>query len=169
MKNSKFHQLCGAYDLAQDNFTTYKNKSHTFSIELVKELKAYFDIPERQFSLYQTEDKGDFKLVNGALIQALTLAPDSYWHFGIGLTVCRAPESYPEELILIHIIFRKERGDTFFLKHTFGDKEFEVEKGNSESYIPYFEDLFKTIMSSYNNQLQRFVGERTTRKLGYMK
>jgi hypothetical protein len=168
MGKTKFNQLCAAYDAAQDNFDAYKKNCHAFAIELVDELKAYYEIPERQFSLYQVEQNNNFKLINGSLYGALTLTPNSDWHFGVGLTVCKAPESYPEELILIHIFFRKEVGDTFFLRHTYGDKEFEVTKGNKESYIPYFDDLFNTIVDSYQGHIQQFLGEKTTRKLGFV-
>ena len=39
MENSKFSQLCSAYDIAQDNFDQYKKNCHTFALELVSELK----------------------------------------------------------------------------------------------------------------------------------
>jgi len=168
MEKTKFNSLCEAYDVAQDNFSNYKNKCHAFGIELVNELKAYYEVPERQFSLYRVEENNNFKLIHGSLIGALTLTPNSHWHFGVGLTVCRAPESYPEELILIHILFRKESGNAFFLKHTFGDKEFEVKKGDKASYVPYFDDLFNTIEASYRDHIQQFIGDKTTRKLGYV-
>ena len=168
MENSKFSQLCSAYDIAQDNFDQYKKNCHTFALELVSELKEYYGVPDRQFTLYQVEENNNFKLIHGSLLGALTLTGDNHWHFGIGLTVCRAPESYPEELILIHIIFRKE-GDDFKLRHTFSDKEFSVNRGDKDSYTPYFEDLFQTIVSSYKSHIQQFIGEKTTRKLGYVK
>lgn len=168
MAHSKFSKLCKAYDVAQDDFAAYKQNCHAFAIELVKELKENFEIPERQFSLYRVEKDNNFKLIHGSLIGALTLTQDSHWHFGLGLTVCRAPESYPEELILIHILFRKETDNAFYLKHTFGDKEFKVEKGDKASYLNYFEDLFSTIEASYRGHIQQFVGEKTTRKLGYL-
>ena len=169
MKNSKFNQLCSAYDLAQEDFEAYKQSCHAFGVELVQELKEYFEVPERQFSLYEIEENNNFKLIHGSLLGALTLTPDSQWHFGIGLTVCRAPESYPEELILIKILFLKEADADFQLKHTYGDKEFSVTKGDKNSYIAYFDDLFNTIQASYKGRMQQFLGEKTTRKLGYVK
>ena len=42
MENSKFSQLCSAYDIAQDNFDQYKKNCHTFALELVSELKESF-------------------------------------------------------------------------------------------------------------------------------
>ena len=46
-------------------------------------------------------------------------------------------------------------------------KEFEIIKGNKSSYAPFFDFLFNIILMSYNEQLQHFIGEKTTRKLGY--
>ncbi|MCW5516995.1 hypothetical protein [Muriicola sp. Z0-33] len=169
MGKSKFHQLCGAYSAAQDQFENYKKDCHTFSIEIVKELKAYYEIPEGQFSLYRIDDSKAFHLVAPALIHAIDLKEDNYWHFGIGLTVCKAPETLPEELILIHIKYRKNSKGQYFLQYEYEGEEFEVFRNTSESYIPFFDFLFTVILNSYKDSLQRFVGVRTERKLGFVK
>jgi len=168
METTKFHELCGAYDTAQENFNTYQKDCHIFSMEFVREIKAYYEIPESQFSLYKTNKEGGFELVPSALIHALTLGEDYYWSFGFGLTVCRALETLPEELILIHIMFRKNDNGEFFVKYAYGGEEYQVVKGAAASYIPFFDFLFSTIIASYQAQMQQFVGEKTTRKLGYI-
>lgn len=168
METTKFHELCNAYDKAQDNFDTYQKDCHIISMEIVQEIKVYYQVPESQFSLYRISKERGFELVPSALIHALTLEEDHYWHFGIGLTVCRAPETLPEELILVHIMFRKNSKGEYFVKFAFGKKEFKVVKGDSASYIPFFDEVFDTIISSYDDQMQQFIGEKTTRKLGYI-
>ena len=136
-------------------------------MEIVRELKSFFDIPESQFSLYKISEQSGFELVPSALIHAISLEEDNYWHFGIGLTVCKAPETLPEELILIHLKFRKNNQNKYFIKYVHGEREFEITKGNSNSYKPFFIFLFEIIITSYEEQLQQFIGTRTTRKLGY--
>lgn len=165
MENTKFLELCNAYDNAQQRFETYKENCHLFSIEFVNELKAYFQIPDKQFSLYRINEEG-FDLVPNALIHAIRLYQDNYWHFGVGLTVCRAPETLPEELILIHLMFRKD-AESFYVKYAQVDQEFKVIKGDSESYKPFFDFLFQHILESYKSSIQRFFGTKTTRKLGF--
>ncbi len=167
METSKFSMLCSAYDKAQHDFNEYNNRCHAFALSVVAELKVYFDVPDRQFTLYRIAEDNDFALIHGSLLGALTLTPESLWHFGFGITVCQAPEAYPEELILVQILFRKDGEDSFFLKHTYGDKEFKVQFKKPETYTSYFDDLFSTIISSYDSQLQQFIGQKTTRKLGY--
>lgn len=167
MKQTKFHELCNAYGNAQDKFKNYKTECYLFSMEIVKELKAYYNIPESQFSLYKINEENGFELVAPALIDAIRLAEDHYWHFGIGLTVCKSAGTLPEELILIHIMFRKNIENKCFIKYAYNDKEFEIKKGHSGSYIAFFDFLFETIIKSYNGQLQQFIGVKTTRKLGY--
>ncbi len=166
---SKFHQLCNAYSDAQDDFENYKTDCHAFSIELVKEFKAYYEVPDTQFSLYRIDPQQGFDLVQSALIHAIRLQPDHFWHFGIGLTVCKAPETLPEELILMHLMFRKNSNGSFSIKSAHMKKEFDVMKGNSKSYISFFDALFESIMGSYNNQLQQFFKAKTTRKLGFQR
>ena len=168
MEDSKFHQLCNAYGNAQSNFANYKTECHILSMEIVKELKVYFKIPEGQFSLYRINEQGGFELVTPALINAITLKPDHYWYFGVGLTVCKAPETLPQELILIPLMFRKNDKNENFTKYAHSDTDYKIVKGNSESYFPFFDFLFETIKSSYQGQLQQFIGEKTERKLGYI-
>ncbi len=167
MKTTKFHKLCGAYTEAQTRFDQYKTDCHIFSMELVKEFKKYLEIPDSQFSLYKISEQKGFELVTPALIHAIRLTPDHYWHFGIGITVCKTMETLPEELILIHLMFRENAKGHFFVKYASVDKEFEIKKGNLPEYIPFFDFIFETIQLSYKEHLQQFVGEKTVRKLGY--
>lgn len=169
MSESKFHQLCNAYGKAQDNFEQYKTDCHSFSIELVNELKSYYEVPDSQFSLYRIDPQQGFDLVQSALIHAIRLQQDHFWHFGIGLTVCKAPETLPEELILAHLMFRKNSNGNFSVKSAHMKNEFEVTKGNTASYVPFFDALFESIMTSYENQLQQFFKKKTTRKLGFQR
>ena len=169
MELSKFHELCNAYGLAQDNFESYRTDCHLIAVEIVKELKTYYQVPPSQFSLYKINANNEFNLVQPELIHAITLREDHFWHFGIGLTVCKAPESLPEELILIHLLYRKDANAKYFIRHAYNDIEFEIIKGNSESYIPFLDALFNTTIATYNHQLQQFIGEKTERKLGYIK
>ena len=136
-------------------------------MEIVKELKIYFEIPESQFSLYQINKQGGFDLVTPALIHAIELGQDNYWHFGVGLTVCQAPETLPEELILIHLMFRKNDKGESFIKYVHSETDYKIVKGKPESYLLFFDFLFETIITSYQEHLQHFVGEKTERKLGY--
>lgn len=167
MEMTKFHQLCNAYNTAQSKFDVYKTDCHLFSMEVVRELKSYYNIPESQFSLYKISKQKGFELVPSALIHAIALEEDHYWHFGLGLTVCKAPETLPEELILIHLMFRKNEDEKYFIKYANRDEEFEIKKGDSTSYHLFFDFLLEMILSSYNEHLQQFIGEKTTRKLGY--
>ena len=80
MENTKFHELCNAYDKAQDNFDTYQKDCHIISMEIVQEIKVYYQVPESQFSLYRISEERGFELVPSALIHALTLEEDHYWH-----------------------------------------------------------------------------------------
>ena len=169
MELTKFHMMCTAYGNAQERFETYKTDCHILSMEIVRELKAYYDIPEGQFSLYYINKEDGFELVTPALIHAIDLKEDNYWHFGVGLTVCKAPETLPEELILIHMMFRKNSDGKYFVKYAYDKKEFEIIKGQNKTYIPFFEFIYELIISSYEGHLQQFIGKKTKRKLGYIK
>lgn len=167
MKTSKFHQLCDVYGKAQEDFANYKSDCHFLAVALVKELKGYYEVPESQFSLYNVDANNEFHLVPPELIHALNLRADSYWQFGIGLTVCRTPETLPVELVLIHLMVRKNSENKFFVKSAIDETEFEVDKKDKKTFIPFFDFLFDSITKSYSEQIQTFTGEKTERKLGY--
>ncbi|MBI3520386.1 MAG: hypothetical protein HY062_13675 [Bacteroidetes bacterium] len=166
--STKFHELCIAFGKAQDDFATYRNNCHHISVELVNEFKIYFQIPESQFSLYKINKGNEFEIVPPALINALSLKEDSNWQFGIGLTVCIAPETLPQELILIHISLRKDLDGKYFVKYGNEIKEFEIKNGDKNSYYLFFDFLHDLIIKTYNEQLQHFIGQSTRRKLGYV-
>jgi hypothetical protein len=167
MELTKFQKLCMAYCKAQEDFGTFQNTCHFISIDLVKELKSYFDIPESQFSLYKINTENEFEIVAPALINALSLKQNSLWNFGIGLTVCTAPETLPQELILIQILIRTNVEGRYFVSHENDATEFEIKKDNAASFHPFFDFLHETIIKTYTEKLQQFIGQNTRTKLGY--
>ena len=169
MEKSKFNELCDAYSNAQTNFENFRLDCHSIASTLVDELKKYMSIPEQRFSLYRINPQKEFQVVPPSLVNALVLASDSYWHFGVGLTVCKHEEkSLQEELILIHLMVRKESDGQFFVKYANEDEEFEVFKDKPESFHSFFDFLHQAIIDSYKERLQQFLSEKTERKLGYV-
>jgi len=165
-----------AYGKAQTGFQSFQSECHELAVHFVRDIKVYFQIPESQFSLYKIHENNEFKIVRPAVISALTLRPDSIWHFGIGLTVCSAPETLPQELILIQILIRKDVEGNFFLKYGENDKEQKIEKlEKSEDaektekwdFIPFFDYLHNRIIEVYENQLTQFISQDSRRKIGF--
>lgn len=167
MELTKFQKLCMAYSKAQEDFGNFQNSCHFTSVDFVKELKTYFEIPESQFSLYKINAANEFEIVAPALINALSLKEDSHWQFGIGLTVCSAPETLPQELILIHILIRKNTDGNYFVRYESDATEFEINREDPTSFHPFFEFLSETIIKTYTEKLQHFIGQNTRKKLGY--
>ncbi len=65
-------------------------------------------------------------------------------------------------------MFRKNSGGKYYLRTGRDDRGFEIEEGNSKLYEPFFDYIFKMILSSYKGYIQQFIGERTTRKSEYL-
>ena len=167
MENSKFHELCKAFGKSQQDFGKHQSESHHLAVEMVKLLKEYYQIPPSQFSLFRIDAQNEIEIVPPELINALTLRPDSLWQFGIGLTLCTAPESLPQELILIQILIRNDLNNKFFISYGDHNEEFEVEKGNDKTFYPFFDYLHSTVINTYNEKLHHFKGQSTKRKLGF--
>ena len=167
MESNKFSDLCQAYSKAQTNFQNFQDECHDLALNLVKDLKAYYQIPDSQFSLFQIGQNREFNLVQPAVVNALTLRPDSMWQFGIGLTVCSSHEKSPQELILIHILIRKDVEENFYLRYGEEDKDHLIEKTDKWNFIPFFDFLHETIIDVYEQQLVHFMSQDSRRKIGY--
>lgn len=167
MEKTKFHELCMAYGNAQQDFQKFETDCHLFAVELVKKFKEYLKVPESQFSLYKINEENGFEIVPPALINALTPAEGAYSQFGIGLTLCSMPETLPQDLILIHILVRKDMGNKFYAKFGPEPKEFEIDRNQQDSFNLFFEFLHKNVVMSYEKEFQKFVGQNTSRKLGF--
>lgn len=167
MENTKFHELCMVFGKAQQDFQKFETDCHLFSVELVKKFIEYLEIPQSLFSLYKINSDNKFEIVPPNLINALTPAEGSYWHFGMGLTVCSAPETLPQELILIHLFVRKDLENKFYAKLFPEPKEFEIDRNTTNGYQDFFDFLHKKIADSYEGEFQKFIGQSTSRKLGF--
>ncbi len=167
MEKTKFKELCIAYTNAQQGFQNFQNECHDLSVNLVEELKKYFEIPESQFSLFRINENNEFILVQPGLVNALTLREDSRWQFGIGLTVCTAPETLPQELIMMQILIRQDLDGNFYLKYGDQEQEFRIEKSEERNFIPFFDHIHSEILNVYENHMTHFIGEDTERKIGY--
>lgn len=167
MEKTKFHELCMAYGKAQSDFENFETDCHLFAVELAKKFKEYLQVPESQFSLYKINEENGFEIVPPALINALTPAEGSYWQFGIGLALCSAPETLPQDLILIHILIRKDLQNKFYAKFGPEPKEFEIDRNKFNGFNDFFDFLHKNVVNSYEAEFQKFIGQNTSRKLGY--
>ena len=167
MEKTKFQELCKVYCKAQTDFENFREDCHQLAMEMVDELKTYFGIPDSQFSLYTVTEQNEFEIVSPALINAMTLRSDSYWQFGIGLTLCRQPEKLPQELVLIPVLVRKDLDNKFFAKYGAEKEEFEVILGSKENFHPFFDFLYDSILKTYSEQYHQFVGQSTKRKMGF--
>ena len=167
MELTKFHEMCMAYGKAQQDFQTFETDCHIFSVELVKKFREYLEIPDSQFSLYKIDKNNEFVIVPPSLINAMSPAAGTYWQFGIGITVCSAPETMPQDLILIHILIRKDLENKFYAKFGPGQKELEIDRKNENGFNEFFTFLHQTVVSSYQTEFQKFIGHNTFRKLGF--
>ena len=165
---SRFTELCEAFQRAQSEFTNFQNDCQNLAEEMIQKFLEYFEIPDSQFSLFSINENNDFLPAEGGVESALTLRDDSFWEFGIGLTVCCAPEKLPKELILIHIMIRKDLNGNYFLRYANEEQERKIDK-NPEcfDFVPFFDFLHKTIITTYDEKLTYFIGQDTRRKIGY--
>jgi hypothetical protein len=166
-KKTRYQQLCAAYEKVQQEYTQVERDCLSFGDELVRNFIRYFEVPDGLLSYYKITEDNHFDLVLPDMAHALRYHKDGFWDFGLGLTITSSIEEKAEDLILIHLFVKKDFNGKFYTRIARDKTEFEIELHNPESYHPFFDFLKDSVIESYEEGFQEFIGQHTTRKLGY--
>ena len=164
---TRYQQLCSAYEKVQQEYTQVENDCLAFGGELVQNFTEYFEVPEGYLSYYKITDDNHFDLVLPDMTHALRYSGDGFWDFGLGLTITSSIEEKVQDLILIHLFVKKDINGKFYTRIARDKTEFEIDIHKPESYHPFFDFLKNSVIQSYDEGFQEFIGQHTTRKLGY--
>lgn len=167
-KRSKFEDLCMTFNGANQEFSKLRHDCLGFANEIWNNIIQYYEVPDSQISLYRISDDEEFELVRPSIINALNLREDSYWEFGIGLSLCSTPGSLPEDLILIQFLIRRDRENKYFIKTNVLKTERQIERNKYFDFTTYFDELYKAIKDKYDEEFTHFFEKTTIRKLGYI-
>lgn len=164
---SKFQEMCGAYQRAQNEFKIFQNASVVFAEELWKRMVDYFEIPASQTTLYQIGEEGGFEIANPPFGNILKLRNDGFWEFGIGITVYENQSSYPRDNVLLYLLVRRDLHESYQVKLAGSPIVFTIHDNNDTEYRAFFDFIFNTIIDSYKTGLERLLQEQTTNRIGF--
>lgn len=153
---TKFESICESYRVAREEFKTYRNDCHQFANDLWKGVVDHFLIPYSQLSFFKLNEEGEYEPVPAPFFNTLTLREDSYWECAFGINVYEGKDVFPQETIIIGLLFKKSTDQGYIVKLIDYEDEFEIQSGNQADYNRFFEYLFVKISESYTSGLLSF-------------
>jgi hypothetical protein len=152
---TKFDDLCAAYAGARQKFFNYRDECWKFASQLSTELVAFFGCTREQveFVPVTKERKPGFGY---SLMGAMHLAEDTFWHFGILTTIYEAPNIFPQQPLLFHLLVKKV-DQSFIVKGSPKGPEFRVGAPTAAELRPLNEWLFEQCKSWLDHGLEMFL------------
>ena len=96
------------------------------------------------------------------------LRPDSYWECAFGINVYEGKDVFPQETIILGMLFKKNKDNKFLVKLIEYEEEFEIVEGNQADYQKFYDYLFNQMSKSYTSGLQTFLDQDVTqRNIGF--
>lgn len=166
---SKFTELCESFTKARKNFKEYEAACKELALELWYNLAAYYEIPIDRIAYYHLNEYGVFVRADSQEDWIMVMHEDTYFEFGVGITLYEMPEVFPyahHTIVLPFLVSSDFDGKQSLLFGSEG-KKFEVEKGNVNSYRPILDYVFRILQSEYEEGLSNMKIQNTVRTIGY--
>jgi len=165
---TKFEALCETYKNARSEFKNYRDDCHHFAYDLWKGVIEYFQIPFSQLSYFKLNEEGEYESIPAPLFNTMFLRPNSYWECAFGINVYEGKDVFPQETIILGMLFKKNKDNKFLVKLIEYEEEFEIVEGNQADYQKFYDYLFNQMSKSYTSGLQTFLDQDVTqRNIGF--
>lgn len=162
---SKFKNLCSAYSTARQNYADYRKCCSEFANSLINGMIEYFECPREMISFFPLTGEFDPKR-KYSLSAAMKLDNDTFWHFGLGLTLCPSESEGPDETVILP--FSVKKSDDLYTVRFGNVEEFQINYDDKDKYKDFYEYIYNRVRSDYEKGLQRFLDrEQSSRKIGF--
>ncbi|PID85311.1 MAG: hypothetical protein CSB13_08680 [Chloroflexi bacterium] len=152
-KKTKYDELCQAYRTSRKNLLIYQDECQVFARDIVNGMIEYFEWPTSQEITYIPLGEGiDPSNRFYAISAAMQMDDDSFWHFGLELSVEEPGGSYPLPFLLSFFI--KKIGNVFVVKLGPKGKEFKIPENRRRDLEPLYDIVFKHITHFFNYKYQ---------------
>jgi len=163
---SKFDELCHAYSTARTNYMDYRKSCHDFAGDFISGMLDYYGCPREQVTYIPLSGQIDPKH-RYSLADTMQLAEDTYWHFGMGITLCPVEDEGPGETVALAFAVKKHES-IYYIRIGGFEQEFEFHEKSKTEYNKFYDFLFSRIKEDYEKGLQKFLDqEHGTRKIGF--
>jgi len=141
---SKFDEMCEIYRTARKGLIEYEEECRSFSRELVDDMIDYFEWPRGQeITFLQLGDEINPNNRFYALAGAMRMDDESFWHFGVELTIEEPTGAYPQPFLLSFFI--KKVGPHFIVKLGPTGKEIKIHEDRRGELEPFYDAVFVQI------------------------
>lgn len=101
----------------------------------------------------------------------MNLRDDSFWEFGLILTFYEAPNAYPQEPLLVKVLFKTNENNFTVKIGNDSKSSFTVSKENVEgNIVNIYEYIYRLVLDHFNNGLDKFLNQRDqgVNKIGFI-
>jgi hypothetical protein len=164
---SKFDELCRTYVQSKRAFTDYQNACRNFARDLIVGMVQYFDWPQNQEITYIP--LGEAITPNNrfyALAGAMRMDDQSFWHFGVELTIYEYSGANPVKFVLS--FFVKKVGTHFIIKLGPNGKEIRVHEAEVDKLEPLYDAVFVQIKEFFSRRYFQIINSNEPREPGFI-
>jgi len=168
---SKIEELCKAFTNARKLFNQYEADCTEFAKEIWNRFIQYYEIPLSQVSLHNFDAYGAADKISGFDELEMGLREDGYFEFGIGITLFELPKvfPYPHFTIILPIDISIDKTGQYKAKYGENVKSFVINKNKESDFSNFFDEIFKLLISEYEEGLSNIRLQNTFRKIGFQK
>ncbi|MEM7117450.1 MAG: hypothetical protein AAF614_33770, partial [Chloroflexota bacterium] len=158
---SKFEEICQAYSQARRTFNEYEETCREFARDLVYGMIDYFEWPQDQEVTYiplgeELDPNNKFY----ALAGAMQMDDDSFWHFGVELSVYASGGAYHKSFVISFFI--KKIGQNFIVKLGQNGREIKIPESQKDNLQPFYEAVFLQIKNFFaRDYIKALTGQET--------
>ena len=165
---SKFDDLCQTYRNSRRAFVDYQRACQDFARDLIMGMVDYFEWPRNQEITYIALGDDDNKELDDrfyALASAMRLDDQSFWHFGVELTIHEGNGSHPIAFVISFFI--KKVGAHFVVKLGPKGREIKIPE-NQPDLTPFYDAIFANIVEFFNKRYHQAVANPEKKTFGFI-
>jgi hypothetical protein len=164
---SKFEELCRTYGQSKRAFKDYQDACRNFARDLIIGMVQYFDWPQNQEITYIP--LGEEITPNNrfyALAGAMRMDDQSFWHFGVELTIYEYEGSNPVAFVLS--FFVKKVGAHFIIKLGPNGKEIRIHEAERDKLEPLYDVVYAQVKEFFSRRYFRIINSNEPREPGFI-
>lgn len=163
---SKFDEIRQAYTTARKRFRDYEETCRDFARDLVFGIIDYLEWPRDQEITYiplgeELDPNNKFYALTGAM----RMGDESFWHFGVELTLKEPHGANPVSFIMSFYI--KKVGQYFIVKLGPKGREIKIHEDQRGELEPFYEAVFLQVMDFFNRRYYQAITKQE-KELGFI-
>ncbi len=164
---SKFLELCHTYGKSKRAFSEYQKACNNFARDLIAGMVQYFDWPQNQEITYiplgeEIAPSNRFYALTGAM----RMDDQSFWHFGVELTIYEYEGSNPVTFVLS--FFVKKIGPHFIVKLGPNGKEIRIHEAERDKLEPLYEAVFLQVKEFFSRRYFHIINSSEKPEPGFI-